>query len=410
MRNNLSVKFNLDRLVCYDEADGWGSAEPYMWTVFFKIDGTTCHLNNSLMLEGTATVFTTPGSHGNLGDTDVDGGDTVSIPSAIGFQDMILTPISVPDFVKQAGTDDVTAVAGCIIVLMEEDNVSDSGAEAGHQALNTAVQNALDSLIPTLGFLNQEISDDDINNLTSQIQSQVEDAIKNQQNFFSNLWSWINKDDTIGTVVWKFSGDHLLNQNPVALQQRWPNEQNKSSDNGDWELFGSINTEELPSCPAEVVKTLFEALFGKSSSEKSMQYMYNFRNKEMKKYSGLNIWWQIAIRNSHYLKSALKNKEASEAAISLFRDVPDILNSREKPLSEKHFDHATQVLKHISALNEKDRQSRKDIKRSIDALNMLRGRTPNQIFEALANVRPARYPSVHTIGTNVKLKIKKNKD
>lgn len=84
------------------------------------------------MLEGSATIFTTPGSHGNLGDTDVDEGDTIPIPPAIGFQQMTLTPIPVPDFVKQLGTDDVTAIAGCIVVLMEEDNVSDDGAEAGH--------------------------------------------------------------------------------------------------------------------------------------------------------------------------------------------------------------------------------------------------------------------------------------
>ncbi|MCR6639835.1 MAG: hypothetical protein NVV82_12870 [Sporocytophaga sp.] len=56
-RNNLKVKFHFDRLHCHDEAGGWGNAEPYMWTVFFKMDGTTCRLNDSLLLEGTATIF-----------------------------------------------------------------------------------------------------------------------------------------------------------------------------------------------------------------------------------------------------------------------------------------------------------------------------------------------------------------
>ncbi|MBA4056815.1 MAG: hypothetical protein C0490_19025, partial [Marivirga sp.] len=352
MRNNVKVIFKLDRLICYEEADGWGSAEPYMWTVFFKIDGTTCRLNNLLMLEGTATIFTTPGSHGNLGDTDVDAGDTVQIPAAIGEMDMILTPIPVPDFVKQQGVDDVTPVAGCIVILMEEDNVTDDGANAGHQSLNTAIQNALDGIIPTLGFLNQEISDEDIENLSEQVQSQVEDAIKNQQNFFENIWSWLNADDTIGTVVWKFSGDKLLTDTPIALQHRWPNEEERSSDHGDWEIFGAVTAEELPACPADVVKAIFDSLFQDSSSGKSMEALYDFRRREFGKYRGLGYWWQLAQRNTHYLKRALKDREVSEAAVSLLKSVPDILKNRNKPVREIDFDNAMKVLHHILNHNE----------------------------------------------------------
>ena len=391
MRNNLNVTFKLDRLACYDEADGWGSAEPYMWTVFFKIDGTTCRLNDALMLEGTATVFTTPGSHGNLGNTDVDEDETISVPSAIGLQDLSVTPIPVPDFVKKLGTDDVAGVAGCIVVLMEEDNVSDDGAESGHQALNASIQNALNSLIPTLGFTNQEITDEAINNLTGQVQAQVEAAVQNQQGFFENLWSWLNADDTIGTVVWKFSSDQLLNQNPITLRQRWTN------DNGDWELFGNINAVEVPTCPAEVVESIFDRLFGASASKESMQAMYRFRDTEMNANKGLYDWWQIAQRNSRYLASALTDKEVSEAALTLFRDVPQILNNREKPLSELHFNHIEKVLRHISTLNTTDRHSRKGIRRATDALQTLRGKSLDKIFETLSKVKPARYPLLNNL-------------
>ncbi len=394
MRNNLNITFKLDRLACYDEADGWGSAEPYMWTVFFKIDGTTCRLNDALMLEGTATVFTTPGSHGNLGNTDVDEDETISVPSAIGLQDLSVTPIPVPDFVKKLGTDDVAGVAGCIVVLMEEDNVSDDGAESGHQALNASIQNALNSLIPTLGFTNQEITDEAINNLTGQVQAQVEAAVQNQQGFFENLWSWLNADDTIGTVVWKFSSDQLLNQNPITLRQRWTN------DNGDWELFGNINTVEVPTCPAEVVESIFDRLFGASASKESMQAMYRFRDTEMNANKGLYDWWQIAQRNSRYLASALTDKEVSEAAFTLFRDVPQILNNKEKPLSELHFNHIEKVLRHISTLNTTDRHSRKGIRRATDALQTLRGKSLDKIFETLSKVKPARYPSLNNLDKN----------
>lgn len=386
MRNRLNVTFDLDRLVCHDEGDGWGNAEPYMWTVFFKIDGTTCRLGDDLFLEGTATIFTTPGSHGNLGDTDVDAGDTVNIPAAVGFQEMELVPIPVPEALVNLGVDDAPAIAGCIVILMEEDNVSDSGANSGHQALNNAVQNALNSLIPTLGVSNQTISDEDIEALTGSIQTQIENAIKDNQAWYENFWSWLNADDTIGTQVWKFSGDELKDNSPTTLHKRWESE-------GDWELFGSVTTEEIPSCPAEVVQAIIDALFGKSASEKSMKAMYEFRDQDMpKKYQGLNLWWQLARRNALQLKRALKDKEVADAASLLFRDVPELLKEREKPVSDQHFDAAIKVLTAILAENRTNRQTRKDIQRSVGALRLLKGKSPNQVFEFLSAVKPARYP------------------
>ncbi len=382
MRDKLKTTFDLDHLICHDEGDGWGSAEPYMWTIFFKIDGETCRLNESLMLEGTATIYTTPGSHGNLGDTDVDGGDTVSIPSAIGLKEMTLTPISVPDFVKALGTDDVTAIAGCIVVLMEEDNVSDAGAEAGHQALNAGVQTALDNLIPTLGVTNQDISDADIDQMTQAIQSGVESAIQNQQNIFENFWSWLNKDDTIGTKVWKFSGDELLDQDPIALNKRWKNE-------GDWELKGSISTVPVLTCPAELVEDILDSLFGEKSA-KSMKVMREFRDKEMKEKKGLYNWWRIASRNTTYLNLALRNKEAAKEMLSLFKAVPSILENRNQPLEAKHIASLETVLREVLSKNQKDRKSRMEVKRTLAALKKVEGKTPNEIIDFLSAHRPVR--------------------
>ena len=41
--------------------------------------------------------MTTPGNHGNLGDTDVAEGDDVGIPSAVGEAAFTLKPIPVTD-------------------------------------------------------------------------------------------------------------------------------------------------------------------------------------------------------------------------------------------------------------------------------------------------------------------------
>ena len=48
---NVSVKLNDAHR--FDEGDGPGSAEPYLWTVFFKTDGDTVKVNSALKLEGT---------------------------------------------------------------------------------------------------------------------------------------------------------------------------------------------------------------------------------------------------------------------------------------------------------------------------------------------------------------------
>ena len=59
-------------ILCRDEADGPGSAERYLRTVFFKTDGGS-FASHSAGLIGFPTVFATDKSHENLGDPDVDG-------------------------------------------------------------------------------------------------------------------------------------------------------------------------------------------------------------------------------------------------------------------------------------------------------------------------------------------------
>lgn len=385
MRTLLKVNYDLQNLKCHDEGDGIGNAEPYLWTIFFKIDGTTCRLNNSLNLEGTATVFTNVGSHGNLGNTDVDEGDNVPIPAAIGQQEMTLSPIPVPQFVRDLGTHDLPAFTGCILVLMEEDNVSDHGAEAGHQALNTAVEAALNSLIPTLGVANQDITDEAIDAMVGAVQGAIESAIENSQNIFENLWSWLNKDDKIGTKVFKFSGDQLLDTNPMPLQVRWQNE-------GDWEITGEITTRDTH-CTADLIKAIFESMFGAKSAKKSMDSMYRFRDHEMEKHQGLEVWWDLIQRNSNLLEKALKNTEVAEAAVNLFKHAPDYLENRDQVIGKEHYNAIDTILNHMLESCKNDRLARKDLKYAKGALSLLQEKTTQQFFDTLSKITPSRKPT-----------------
>jgi hypothetical protein len=81
-RMKLRIVFSI--LDCNAEGDGRGSAEPYLWAFYFKIDGSTATLdlnaNNQLVLRGTSTNIGSPGSLGNLGTTDVDAFENVVLP------------------------------------------------------------------------------------------------------------------------------------------------------------------------------------------------------------------------------------------------------------------------------------------------------------------------------------------
>ena len=221
----LSFQIQLRNIHCYDEGDGIGSAEPYLWAVFFKVDGDSTFVDEHLMIHGTAKVFGTLGDHGNLDANDVDAGDDVPIPAQFGYGD-ILTPIPKQgDSTKQFG-----GAIGCLIVLMEEDETPDSAVASGHAKLNMAVQDALNGLIQDQ---NLSPSDEDIQTLTDQIGSAVEDAIARGTSVLDWIYAGGNMDDKIGSAVFKYSAGDLLDAGPsgIAFSQRWHNE-------GDWEITG----------------------------------------------------------------------------------------------------------------------------------------------------------------------------
>ena len=176
---DLNVELKLDRIHCHDEGDGPGSAEPYLWTVFFKIDGDTLVVNTDgpapPFLQGAPTVVGTPGNHGNLGDTDVDEGDDVAVPAIIGEYRTILKPI--PLTTPILGISEVGGMMGCIAVLMEEDNTSNSAIGLGHEALDRNVRDRLAELLGTLSISKQEPSEEDITAMSDQIGEAVEDAV-----------------------------------------------------------------------------------------------------------------------------------------------------------------------------------------------------------------------------------------
>ncbi len=240
----MEISIKLKEIICHDEADSIGNAEPYLWTIFFKIDGQNIQ-QSGLSLAGEATFAFGPGSHFNLNTESVTAGERISIPPALGEWSTTLSPIVIKDF--SDNTFRIPGIIGIAAVLMEEDNVSDSGAEAGHQALNNFIRDSLNNFLAGISLLEfanvenpQEALAEKIEELKKQIidgsASIVEDAIVNRQPWYSDLWAWVNADDKIGSEIWLFNQDEILSKryHNIQLNQRWKNE-------GDWELNGEIS-------------------------------------------------------------------------------------------------------------------------------------------------------------------------
>jgi hypothetical protein len=240
---DLKVDIKLDRISCYDEGDGPGNAEPYLWTVFFKADGETLVVNTDgpapPFVQGAPTVVGTPGNHGDLNNTDVDAGDTVPIPAIIGEYHTTMKPI--PLTTPFGSTTELGGMIGCLVVLMEEDNTDASAIAQGHDALDSNVRDKLSELIGSLSISHPEPTDEDIAALSDKIGDAVKDAIGEGVSVLSWISGFGNMDDQIGSAVFRFSHGQLEAMNGAAIpfSRRWQNE-------GDWELFGSITATALP--------------------------------------------------------------------------------------------------------------------------------------------------------------------
>jgi hypothetical protein len=231
----LQLSYDFTTLVCADEADGPGDAEPYMWTAFFKIDGATCHVDlSTLKLTGKATVVVPSGNEGDLGVSEVGAGQTVKIPSAIGHFATTMLPIPLGTSAKPTDPH-FGGVFGAIGVLLEEDSTKASAIAKGHAAFKTSLQAALDSLIPTFGMGSSTPSDADVKKVQDQVMTAVTDAIKSEIGVGDAIGACFagNCQDEVITVSHFLFGHSDLDARVGAPEsQFW----HTKGDDGDWTI------------------------------------------------------------------------------------------------------------------------------------------------------------------------------
>lgn len=191
---------------------------PVLWPIYFKVDGSTVQLTDAGTLNGSATITGTAGSLGNLGvtafaplDPNLGGlADTaywIAIPQVIGQWSDQVIPIPVPPSLQPLLGPDQPAIFGAVAVLMKAGAVEEDALEAGHAALNSGVQAALDTLISNIGPGHPDITQADIDAIVPGVQSQVQQAIEGAMDTPDKISAYFNPAQFIGDAIVHFSQD-----------------------------------------------------------------------------------------------------------------------------------------------------------------------------------------------------------
>ena len=237
-----------DELVIVTGGGGVGPpdpmAEPYLWTVFFKVDGNSANVTPVLTLSGSATMTFTAGSHGNLRVGQVALGQVIPVPAPLGQWRDQLKPIPVdPAAQPWLKATELPAVFGVVAVVLLHGAVTDDAAEAGHMALNAAIEEAINNVIGSLGLAHQKITQQDVASVTKGISDKVTNAIENHQTWVENLYSYFHGPDIeIGFATWFWSQDQLPG---LDVHQDF-----SASVGGDvldiWEIDGELDATRVP--------------------------------------------------------------------------------------------------------------------------------------------------------------------
>jgi hypothetical protein len=372
----LRVNVKLVDLVCRDEGDGWGSAEPYLWTAFFKIDGSTVAINPDLSMSGTAQIAFGPGSHGNLGDDDVDAGDVVPIPATIGEWTGQLKAIPLPYPLSDL-LPAVSGMVGFICVVMEEDWVSDEGAEAGHQAFNATIQSAFDTLINSntlIDLLDPNAAVAQLGNLMNSFKDGIVEAIKDKQSTIENLLSWLNPDDMIGLYMETFTQAELLKWGFESFFGDLENE-------GSWRVRGQITSAEIPTIAriSEVAPGVLRKAFRREVETIWSQDGAN----GLRQWSAAiePLWPEVA----HHLRLEKESWDhAQRAGVAAAEAIV-----KKSPIPDEAWETAETILSSVGNL--RSRKGRILSSRLSEMMKRMRGRTLEEALHILRSTPPPKY-------------------
>jgi hypothetical protein len=357
MRATLNLETVLQNVHCHDEGDGWGTAEPYIWTVFFKVDGDNFAVEAGSGLIGSPTIVSSNGSHGNLGNTDVDAGDDVPVPDAVGLWSTKLKPIPVNDAGLRAllGEDDLPAFAGVVVSLMEEDGWPDSLANTGYAAFVDAVQLAVVKVAASfqhaLAAPTPQQIKDAIEEVKASAATSVKAAVKNAMSGWELIWygTFGNNDDGIGTEAFTTTTDELVATPAIPINRRWSGDE---SGDGDWEISGVFRGFPQLDCHLETLfsSSAFREARQEESRAGSFDAMRVFRDGAFRESPGLGAWWaEFAAASPALVMLAVQRPDVKEALNGLVHDAGTWLGNGTERIGGQSLERLNTVLDALAA-------------------------------------------------------------
>jgi hypothetical protein len=192
----LNVHVNLDTLAVHGTNDAIGADEPFLWTVFVKLDGDTIDFVN--IAQATATVISTSGSHGNVPADGARKGDRLAIPGHVGRFSTVLKTIR--GFDPSDPQTRASTRFGFLVVALEQDETSDGAIAAGLNALVSELQAALAEAIRS--FMKPD---------PATLKERVKDAALNAVKARDNIFQLLFADDIVGQpAVRQFTFEELF--------------------------------------------------------------------------------------------------------------------------------------------------------------------------------------------------------
>jgi hypothetical protein len=232
---------SLDRLHCHKDGE-IGEAEPYLLVSFFKVDGETNFIDADaagFKIGGMCTFRGTAGTHGNLGDTSVNDGDDVPIPSALGQFEFELAPITAAEKFN-APERGLAGFAGVVVALVEENWDSDEAASAGHDAFNRALEKGINDILSKLRQDAPDPTPAQIKQLKDEVADRITGAVKAAEFWFP--FDLLNADELIGAEFFFTDTSRDIDarlQRVITVHQSPPFGDQQVLTH-DYELFGSI--------------------------------------------------------------------------------------------------------------------------------------------------------------------------
>jgi hypothetical protein len=209
----MPIEISLSSFTVNITNEGSGDDDPYLFVVAVYADGTTV---KPLDLAHSSVRIDSPSkTHNNLGmdafSDDPKTGKAYSIPSSVGHFEKGILPLSGGLSMQMARNLSRVAI---LVITMDEDNTSDSAANAGRKALVDNLQKELNAAIRSL-------KPPDIPAIQEKITAKVVSAVKKET--LKDWWTpWglfdaADPDDFIGSDFATFSYAQILNAGAKGL-------------------------------------------------------------------------------------------------------------------------------------------------------------------------------------------------